>query len=121
MDPDLCAFAAKCFFFFFSSRPRYSKLIETAKSEFYLLNRLPFLTKKTLPLTLYSIDTYFNTSTTDNFLKTLWEKKKLLVTSNFFFSHNVFYSIRKLYPPFVNIFDIISLFDAELEQPKIGM
>ena len=30
-------------------------------------------------------------------LKRLWEKKKLLVTSNFFFSHNVFYSIRKLY------------------------
>ena len=30
-------------------------------------------------------------------LKTLWEKKKLLVTSNFFFSHNLFYSIRKLY------------------------
>ena len=30
-------------------------------------------------------------------LKTLWEKKKLLVTSNFFFSHNVFYSIGKLY------------------------
>ena len=29
---------------------------------------------------------------------TSWEKKKLLVTSNFFFSHNVFYSIRKLYP-----------------------
>ena len=26
--------------------------------------------------------------------KTLWEKKKLLVTSNFSFSHNVFYSIR---------------------------
>ena len=24
--------------------------------------------------------------------KTLWEKKKLLVTSNFFFSHNVFKS-----------------------------
>ena len=31
-------------------------------------------------------------------LKTLWEKKTLLVTSNFFFSHNVFFSIRKLYP-----------------------
>ena len=31
-------------------------------------------------------------------LKTLWEKKKLLVTSNFSFSHNVFYSIRQLYP-----------------------
>ena len=31
-------------------------------------------------------------------LETLWEKKKLLVMSNFFFSHNVFYSIGKLYP-----------------------
>ena len=31
-------------------------------------------------------------------LKTSWEKKKLLVPSNFFFSHNVFYSIRKFYP-----------------------
>ena len=32
----------------------------------------------------------------DNFwrlLKTLWEKKKMLVTSIFFFSHNIFYSI----------------------------
>ena len=27
-------------------------------------------------------------------LKTLWEKKILLIMSNFFFSHNVFYSIR---------------------------
>ena len=31
-------------------------------------------------------------------LKTVWEKKKLLVTSNFFFSHNVFHSIIKLCP-----------------------
>ena len=30
-------------------------------------------------------------------LKTLWEKKKLLVTSNFSFSDNVFYSVRQLY------------------------
>ena len=49
-------------------------------------------------LTLYPIDTHFYASTTDSFLKTLWDKKKLLETSNFFFSHNVFYSIRKLYP-----------------------
>ena len=41
--------------------------------------------------------------------------------SDFFFSHNVFYSIRKIISPFVNIFDIISLFAAELEEPKIGM
>ena len=41
--------------------------------------------------------------------------------SNFFFPHNVFYSIRKLYPHFVNIYDFISLFAAEVEEPKIGM
>ena len=29
-------------------------------------------------------------------------------------------SERKLYPPFVNIFDIISLFASELEEPKTG-
>ena len=29
-------------------------------------------------------------------LKTLWEKEKLLVTSNFSFSHSVFYSFEKL-------------------------
>ena len=29
-------------------------------------------------------------------LKTLWEKEKLLVTSNFFFSHSVFYPFREL-------------------------
>ena len=29
-------------------------------------------------------------------LKTLWEKEKLLVTSNFSFSHSIFYQFRKL-------------------------
>ena len=29
-------------------------------------------------------------------LKTLWEKEKLLVTSDFSFSHSVFYPVRKL-------------------------
>ena len=41
-------------------------------------------------------------------LKTLWEKEKLLVTSNFSFSHNVFYSIRYCIP-FFHILDIVSL------------
>ena len=63
-------------------------------------------------------------------LKTLWEKKKFLVTSSFFFSNYVFSPIRKLYLflpnqkivfPFVNIFEIISLFAAELEEPIIGI
>ena len=47
-----------------------------------------------------------------HFLKTLREKEKFLITSNFSFCHNVF---------FVHVFYIISLFAAELEEPKIGI
>ena len=36
-------------------------------------------------------------------LKTLWEKKKLLVTSNFFFSHSVFYPFGELPLIFVKL------------------
>ena len=43
------------------------------------------------------------------------------MTRNFSYSHNVFYSVKKIVSPFVNIFDIISLFAAELEEPKIGI
>ena len=35
-------------------------------------------------------------------LKTLWEKEKLLVTSNFSFSHSVFYPFGKLSSIFIN-------------------
>ena len=36
-------------------------------------------------------------------LKTLWEKKKLLVTSNFSISHSVFYVFGELYVIFVKL------------------
>ena len=36
-------------------------------------------------------------------LKTLWEKEKLLVTSNFSFSHSVFYMFGELSAIFVNL------------------
>ena len=39
-------------------------------------------------------------------LKTLWEKEKLLVTSNFSFSHSVFYPFEKLSSIFIK-FEII--------------
>ena len=39
--------------------------------------------------------------------------------TNFSISHNVFYSDN--FTPFVHIFDIIFLFDAKLEEPKIGI
>ena len=34
-------------------------------------------------------------------LKTLWEKEKLLVTSNFSFTHSVFYSLREISAIFI--------------------
>ena len=49
----------------------------------------------------------------------MWEKKKLLVTSIFPFLQ-CFPLNQKTVSPFVNIFDIISLFD-ELEEPKMSM
>ena len=39
-------------------------------------------------------------------LKTLWEKEKLLVTSNFSFSHSVFHPFRKLSAIFIE-FEIV--------------
>ena len=36
-------------------------------------------------------------------LKTLWEKEKLLVTSNFSFSHSIFYSFGKLSAIFIKL------------------
>ena len=36
-------------------------------------------------------------------LKTLWEKGKLLVTSNFSFSHSVFYPLRELSANFIKL------------------
>ena len=57
-------------------------------------------------LTLYSIDTHFNPFPnkrwflrvcSTNLLKTLWEKEKLLLTSNFSFSHTVFYPLEELF------------------------
>ena len=47
--------------------------------------------------------------------KTLWKKKKLLVTSNFSFSHNVFYS----YFPFEMHFKTSSAICFNLDQSKI--
>ena len=50
---------------------------------------------------------FYNTSLS----KTLWEKKKLLVTSNFYFSHSVFYPLRKPIAIFIKLkFVVCKLF-----------
>ena len=54
-------------------------------------------------------------------LKTLLEKEKLLLTSNFSFSNIVFPLNLTIVSPFVHIFNIISLFAAEFGELKIGL
>ena len=51
-------------------------------------------------------------------LKTLWEKEKLLVTSNFSFSHRVFYPFGELSAIFTN-FKLSSAYSFNLEESKI--
>ena len=41
-----------------------------------------------------------------SFLKTLWEKEKLLITSNFSFSHSIFYPCGELFAIFIK-FEIV--------------
>ena len=52
-------------------------------------------------------------------LKTLWEKKKLLVTSNFSFSHSVFYPFQELLFPFLSKLKMLSANSFSLEESKI--
>ena len=52
-------------------------------------------------------------------LKTLWEKEKLLVTSNFSFFPQCFQLNQIIVLAFGHVFDIKSLFATELEEPKI--
>ena len=52
-------------------------------------------------------------------LKTLWEKEKLLVTSNFSFSHSVFYPFREKFFYFHQILKLSSANSLSLEGSKI--
>ena len=56
-----------------------------------------------LHLTLYSINTHFNPSTTGSFWNHCGKRRNCLKQAIFFFSHNVFYSFRKFYP-YLSIF-----------------
>ena len=71
-------------------------------------------------LTLYSIDTHFHASTTDSFLKTLWEGE-IIHNEQFLPFPQCFPLNRKTVSQFVHIFGIISVFPAEFEKPKFSM
>ena len=69
-------------------------------------------------LTHFYIDTLFNTSITafENIVgkEEITRNERFLLFPCFLLNQNIV-------SPFVNIFDIISLFAAELEEPKIGI
>ena len=52
-------------------------------------------------------------------LKTLWEKEKLLVTSNFSFSHSVFCPFWRTFPPFSSNLKLSSGNSFSLEESEI--
>ena len=77
-------------------------------------------TKTNVKLTLYSIDTHFNASTTDSF-ENIAGKKEIARNEQFLVFPQCFLLNQKIVSPFVNIYDIMSLLAAELEELKTGM
>ena len=69
-------------------RTRWAKEILQYQTPSFVFNPLP-----NKPLFLWVCST--------SLLKTLWEKEKILVTSNFSFSHSVFYHFGELFAIFV--------------------
>ena len=71
-------------------------------------------------LTLYSIDTHFDASTTDRF-ENIVGKEEIAHYKQFVLFPLCFRLNQVIASPFVHIFDIISLFAAELEEPIFGI
>ena len=72
-------------------------------------------------LTLYSIDTHFNTSTTDSFFKHCG-KEEISRNEQFLLFQQCFLLSQKILSPFNNIYDIIIIFIAAgLEESEIGI
>ena len=71
-------------------------------------------------LTLYSMDTHFDASTTDSF-EYILRKEEIARNEQFLLFPKCFLLNKVIVSPFVHIFDIISLFAAELEDIKIGI
>ena len=71
-------------------------------------------------LTLYSINTHFDASSIDSF-ENIVGKGEIACDEQFLLFPQCFLLKQKLVSPTVLIFDIISLFTAELEEPNIGI
>ena len=75
--------------------------------------------KLSCTLTIYSIYTHFNASTTA--FENIVGKEEIARNEQFLLFPQCFLLNQKIVSPFVNIYDIVTLFAAELEEPKIGM
>ena len=71
-------------------------------------------------LTLYSIDTHFDASTTDSF-ENIVGKGEIARNEQFLLFPQCFQFNQITVSRFVHIFDIISLFAVELEEPIISI
>ena len=74
-----------------------------------------------LCLTFYSIETHFDSSTTDNFLKNIVGKGEIARYEQFLLFPQCFLLSQIIVSQFVHIFYIKSLFATEMEEPKIGI
>ena len=72
-------------------------------------------------LTLYSIDTHFNANQQQTAFENIVGKQEISGNEQFLLFPQCFLLNQKIVSPSVNIFDIVSLFAAELEEPKIGL
>ena len=93
--------SAECFLFIYMyiSKLKANKLFEYIDADLFCKKADLCINKTKITVLTFLLHRYsFYRINNRQLLKTLWKKKKLLVTGNFFFSHNVFYSIRKLYP-----------------------
>ena len=70
---------------------------------------------------LYSIDTHFNASNTDSLCENIVGKEEIDRNKQFLLFPQWFLLNRTIVSQFVNIFYIISLFAAKLEEPKIDI
>ena len=74
------------------------------------------------PLTLCSIDTNFDASTTvETVFENIVGKEEIARNEQFLLFPQCFLLNQIIVSPFVHIFDFIFLFAAELEEPKIAI
>ena len=93
-----------------------NKILDGPKLKASSGNKSDVSQKTKRSLTLYSIDTHFDASAT--VFENIVGKGEIAANKQFLLFPQCFLPNQIIVSPFVHIFDIISLFAAELEEPK---